>query len=226
MLFLYFFGITRLFIAASIIAFAFRYIVEKKTFKYIICVLIAISFHYSAFIMIFLIMFSLEKEDKKISITTIVSVVSIALPVILIIVFVYIFPNMGDRYSNYTIINRGIDIGTFDKVPIVLLAVIFFGTINKFNDKIRIYITIYLLATVISIYNTWFEIGRIQWYCNFAVCIILPSVVRAFKKLKYVQLNFISIPAFITYAVMYSYRIVFIQVTNICMTNYYNILIK
>lgn len=225
-LLLYFFGITRLFIAASIIAYSLRYVFEKKTKKYILCVILAMFFHYSAFFMLFLVYFSTEKDNKPRSIKGIVLLLMIALPIVLYVFFNIIAPGMDNgKYSGY--INddiSGFSINDLDKLPICILSMMFFKSIYKKNKNIKIYIIMFIAALIVTIYSNFINIGRIQWYLMFAICILLPSIVRELNHSKYYYLNVLLVPIIIFYGFIYSYRIVFVQKTNVCMTNYSNVL--
>ena len=205
-LFIYFCGITRLFIATSIIAYGLRFVMEKKPIKYLIVVLIATSFHYSAIFMIFLLYFATEKEGKKRSNVKLFFLIAVIMPIIIFVVSNYIFPNMGDRYSNYTEIKSGtLSIGAFDKVPFILIALFFSKDMLKNNPNIDKYITIYAMALIISVYSGFLDIGRMQWYCMFSTCIILPSILEVLKKVKSQEYAVMYIPLMAIYAILYAY---------------------
>lgn len=225
LMYLYFFGIIRLFIATSIATYALRYIFEKKNKKFICYILFASTMHYSAIFMLFLLYFSTEKEDKPRKVRNIVILVTIAMPAIIIVVSQFIFPAMGDRYSSYTSLNTfRLSIDQFDKLPITLLAIFLYKDLIKINKNVKIYITLSALTTVISIYSTVIGIGRIQWYLNFAICILLPSIVRAINKNHlYKYWNILLVPIIIAYGVVYSNNIVN-QESNAGMRNYSNVL--
>ncbi len=225
LLYLYFFGIIRLFIAASIVTYALRYVFEKKSLKYILFILLATSIHYSAIFMLFLLYFSTEKEEKPRKMKNIILLITIAMPVIIIMVSQFIFPSMGDRYTNYTKINQlSLSINQFDKIPITIMALILYDYLKKINKNTKIYIVLSALTTVISIYSTVISIGRIQWYLNFANCILLPLVVRAINKnTLYKYWNILLIPIIIIYGLFYSYKILN-QPSYDGMLNYSNVL--
>lgn len=222
-LFIYFCGITRLFIAASIVAYSLRFVMEKKPIKYTILLLIATSFHYSAIFMIFLLYFAVEKENRKKSNLKLFIAIMIIMPLIMFVVTKYIFPNMGSRYSSYTQIKDGtLTIDAFDKLPFILIALVFSKNIAKKNKNINIYIIIYALSLIISIYSLFLDIGRMQWYCMFSTCIILPSILEVLKKVKSQEYAVMFIPLILLYGIFYSYlnlisssRIGMLQYTNI-----------
>lgn len=223
-LYLYFCGIIRLFIASSIIAYSLRYVFEKKNAKFILCVLFAMSFHYSAFIMLFLLYFSTEREEKKRSNKVLMLLLIVVLPIVLNITSNYILPNMGDRYSHYeTVTNTSINIMTFDKVPLLVVAIILQKMLQKENKNARIYIAIYAFATIISIYSVMLDIGRIQWYCNVTMCILIPSIYKSLVRSKSKELAYIYMPLMIAYAFLYANSILNTS-TRECMLYYSNIL--
>lgn len=223
-LYIYFYGIIRLFIASSIIAYAIRYVLNKQTFKYVFFVLLAMMFHYSAIFMLFLIYFSTEKKYKERSIKSLIILVMVGMPLIIFIASKFIFSNMGVRYNAYTSMrNFKLSLDVLDKLPILIVALYLFKDIEKFNSNIKIYVTIYALASVVSIYSSMIDIGRIQWYLLFSLCIILPNIVRAVSYSKFKNFNVVIIPLVMTYGVIYMYSI-YNQTTNLCMHQYTNIL--
>ena len=231
LLYLYFFGIIRLFIATSIMAFAIRYIFEKNTFKYVCFVLIASLFHYSALFTILLVYFSSEKDDKPRSMYKFILITSILMPILIFVISQYIIPLLGEsKFESYTDLNTSgfaISLGDLDKVPFFILAIIFKKDIDRLNGHdSRIYITMYALATVVAIFSKLGSsaIVRLQWYFMFALCILIPLIARTLVKTKFKNFIVLFIPLIIFYGIFYSYRIVFIQSTNECMTNYRNIL--
>lgn len=225
LLFIYFCGITRLFIASSIIAYGFRFVLEKKPIKYIIIVLIATSFHYSAIFMMFLLYFAIEKEDAKKSNLKLIILITIVMPLIIYIVTTHIFPNMGDRYQGYTDgSSTTFTLMSLDKLPFVIIALFFTKDMEKTNPNIKKYITVYAMAVIISVYSVFMDIGRMQWYCVFAMCIILPNILEVLKKIKKQEFALMYIPLMIMYALLYSHNIM-MGATRKCMLIYNNILL-
>ena len=227
-LYFYYIGIMRLFLAASIVAYALRFVFEKKTMRYVILIIFAGMFHYSALFMLFLVYFSTENEKKPRSIKSIVLMVTIIMPVIIYVVSQVIFPNMGDRYSgNYTTMNKlSISLSQFDKLPIIIVALVLYKDLLKNNKNIKIYIVMYTLAITIGIYSTVLNIGRIQWYMNFAICIIFPSIVRSILNTKFKNFIVLLIPIILLYGTIYAYRIIYIEPTNEGLRNYSNVFFK
>ncbi len=224
-LYFYYIGIIRLFLAASITAYALRFVMEKKTAKFIICILIAGTFHYSAIFMMFLVYFSTEKEEKPRSMRSIILLVTLAMPILIYVVSQVIFPNMGDRYSNKTNLGQlSLSIGQFDKLPIILLAFYLYKDMVKQNKNIKIYIVIYTLAIAIGIYSTVLNIGRIEWYMNFAICIIFPQIARAVRFSKFKYFTILLIPLILVYGAVYAYRIIYLEPSNDGLRNYTSVL--
>ena len=152
-LFLYFFGITRLFITASIITYALRYVFEKKSKKYIICVLIAASFHYSAIFMLFLLYFSTEKDEKPRSIRSMLIVVMVILPIMLYVFFNFIAPLIGGgKYQGYLSGRTStVSILDLDKLPFIIIAFMFIKPMYNRNKNIKIYVVMYTVSLIITI---------------------------------------------------------------------------
>lgn len=232
MLYLYFFGIIRLFLAVGIVSYALRYLFENNKKKYIIFIIIASLFHYSALFMLIFLFFYLGKSKNmdRYHIIEFYVILVIALIFISAIISNFIAPSI-QRYSGYTMKNFKIDLSDFDKVPIILLSLLFYKKIDNKNKKeMEFYIIFYSTAIVISIFDSLVNIGRIQWYLNYAVCIILPTLVRSIwlnrGNIKYKYINILLIPLIIVYGLIYSYRIVFVQTSNKNMKNYSNVLWK
>lgn len=95
----------------------------------------------------------------------------------------------------------------------------------KGND-IRVYMSMYALTIIISIYAQMIDIGRVQWYLMFSICVILPTIVRAMIKTKFKYFTIVIVPLIILYGFIYSYRIVFVQSSNKSMTDYRCILFE
>ena len=226
LLYIYFYGIIRLFIAASIVTYAYKFIFLKETKKYILAILIATLFHYSAIFMLFFVYITTEKEQKPRSIKSIIFLVIFVMPIIIFIASNYIFPNMGDRYNSYTQV-KGIhfSIDLLDKIPILMVALTLYKDMLNTNKNIRIYLIMCSLVTIVSIYSTAINIGRIQWYLMFSLCIILPTIVRTIGKTKFKYFNILIVPVILLYGIVYMSAI-YNQPTNKCMHDYSNILIK
>lgn len=225
---LYFFSITRLFIAASIVTYALRYVFEKKSFKYVMLVLLATTFHYSAIWMLLLLYFSTEKEEKPRDKKKTYIIAIVIFPIALAIFFNVIVPMIGTgKYEGYiTQEVSGFSISDLDTLPFIILSLIFEKSISKDNPRIKIYNFMYALSLIIAIYSKFVGIGRLQWYLSFSLCIILPSVVRELIKSKYKSMVVLLFPLIIIYGFWYSYRIVFVQSGNEGMRNYSNVLWK
>ncbi len=223
----YYIGIIRLFLAASITAYALRFVMEKKTLKYVICIIIATTFHYSALFMIFLVYFSTEKEEKPRSMKNIILLVAIAMPIAIYFASQVIFPSMGDRYGSKTVVgNFNFALSQFQNLPIVLITIWLYKDMAKENKNIRIYIILYAMAIVISIYSTVLKIGRMQWYLNIAICIILPVIIRAVLKSKYKYFTILLVPLVLLYGGIYAYRIIYLEPTNEGLRDYSNVFFK
>ena len=79
------------------------------------------------------------------------------------------------------------------------------------------------MSIIFAAFSVFMSIGRMQWYCMFSMCIILPSILEVLKKIKNQEYAYIYIPFMMFYAVFYSYRVLTGD-TRICMLTYNNIL--
>lgn len=174
--------------------------------------------------MIFLLIFAFKNINKKLLIKGLTVFSLIIMPLILYVGFSLILPSLGERYAGYKIGTGKITLLSFDKLPILLASIIFYYLFKKDNSNIWVYNIIYGIANVIAIYMIWFPVGRIVWYCNYAICIILPSIVKDLKETKFAKFEKCAIVLIICYAIIYSYRIVFVGNIGQCMLSYGNIL--
>lgn len=230
----YYFGIIRLFIAASIVAYSLRYIFENKPLKYIICILIAMTFHYSAGIMLIFIILAMKsgkhsksaKLNKRLLIVMII--VLIVIPICMFVLSEVIFPLMGSRYSRYRLKYEGIGLNDFDKLPFFIMFILFYKIFNskEKDTNTPMYILFYLMLTIISVYSSFMDIGRLQWYFNFAACILFSRVYRTIKESKYKKLIIAYVPALFIYGILYMNTIINSPSRIRVMSKYINILFK
>ena len=221
----YFLSITRLFIAASIVAFSFRYLYEKKMNKYILCILIAMMFHYSAGIMLIFAYLTMQGDVTK-KIKRLLAVVIIILPICMVLLSNFIFPMMGNKYSEYIIKYSGMSLGTFDKLPFLAFFAYMYYAMKKMDDNIKIHILFYAMITIISIYTTFMEFGRTQWYFFFSACILFSRLYKVIKLSKYRKTIIIYVPILVIYAIIYMNSIINNTIRADGISNYVNILFK
>lgn len=199
--FYYLHGIMRLSISVAIVAYSLRYLINVNKKKYYLWVVIAMMFHYSAIIMIF-IPLTLEINTaiiKKIEYKQIESTVKeskirvkigyiivffLLAPLIFYIVGKVIVPIMPVRYHKYASSNMKINIlGVLDKLPILIVILVYYKQMIKINYNNKIYIVLFILSFIIEMYSEILGIGRANWYFWISLCFLIPCIPKIFKGL-------------------------------------------
>ena len=206
MIYPYFFGIMRLSLAVSISFFATRYLEKGNMKKYNLLILLASLFHYSAILMLFM-----NFVHGKISNAKYLKRFYVLAVLIVPLVFIIagnVIPTLGGRYAKYIFdSSSAISIRDFDKLPIVLFAALFAKNISKKYKEYPMYLFLYSVAIIVSIYSVFIDFGRAQWYFNIFVCIILSAIVKYISLGSKKYLNLVVIPLVIFYGVLYSQSI-------------------
>lgn len=231
---IYYFGIIRLFIAASIIAYSLRYIFRNEVLKYIICILFAMTFHYSAGIMFLFVILAIKNgkhekmQHEKKRLLLVLVVVLIVVPICMVMLSEVVFPFMGSRYDRYRLKYTGISLGDFDKLPFLIMFICFYKIFKKEveNGNSLTYILFYAMLTIISIYASFMDIGRLQWYFNLSACILFSRVFKTVKQSKFKILILGYLPALFIYGTLYMNNIINSSSRVKMMSNYINILFK
>ncbi|ANU22485.1 EpsG family protein [Planococcus donghaensis] len=201
----YYFGILRMGIAVSIIAFAYRYIIENDKKKFIIFVGIATMFHYSALFSFILLFLSKNNQNvfKRNNILKIVLMIPVSFFVIKYLVFPFI---TADRYQGY-IASSGI-IGTsfVSSLPLLLVFLIFFNKSIKNNRNYRFYFFLFVIKVITEIFAPIIGIGRMVWYVNLSIVFLFPSLIKMCKER---ELKFLVFILIVSYCLLYSYSAYF-----------------
>ncbi len=223
----YCFGIIRLSIAFSICFYSLIFFLNKDRKKFNILVLLASSFHYSA--LVFLILNIIINKDitKKFILRRFYFFIILIIPIAIIFISKLGVPLLGVRYSNYVIKGfLSISLGDFDKLPIILLLIIFYKYICNAYQNPKILIVLYSISIIISIYASMINFGRVQWYFNILICLIVPMLIKGIKKSKTRYWNLILIPLFTTYCIIYCSRLVDKSANIVNLNNYENQLLR
>ena len=172
-------SLVRLFIAMSIVFFSLSELYKGKTKKYVLGVLIATLFHYSAAIMFVFSIFSsnnkkLKQRPKLMYFSTLIYVISI------MFLITYITPHMSDRYSKYTEMGTvAFDLRQFDALPFLLFAIFFRRYIPDTEKHVyRINTIILSYSIVISMLSGLLGISRTIFYFNLSLCFLFSYWIR------------------------------------------------
>lgn len=203
-------ALVRMFIALGIVLVAFRFIPEKKPKKYILYILAAGMFHYSSLFLVFLVYFSLNKENLKRKTAKIYTLLFFLSPIIFIAIGKFIVPLLGSRYIRYGSIDFiNLSFGAFTTFPLVLLL-IFYN--NKFLniDKLyfKLFVFVYAISIIISMFGSMVGLGRLLFY-SYAAFILAVSMIN--EKVKFNPNKIIFMFIIIFYGFIYLF---YSQFTN------------
>jgi len=185
--YLFMYGLVRMFIAVSIITYAYKYIEEKKTLKFIAFSCLAGLFHYSAFLMIplyFAITYKMnyDKELLKKNRTHYFQIFFIYSAVFLVLY--YLFPIVAksfgiyERYAVY--FNSSGNIFTIisiaDKFFLIILVLIYKEQIYKTIINGFLYSKMLWLMVIIILFSLLLPITRLSYFF-YPSCIYLYSAI-------------------------------------------------
>ncbi|PEU59999.1 hypothetical protein CN395_15295 [Priestia megaterium] len=173
----YYFGIVRLGIAVAIISVAYRYIIRNQKKKFLLLVLLATLFHYSALFSLILL-FARPNYLKGIKKDRILKL-AIIVPISFIFIKFFIYPFVvTDRYSNYMESSDVISLGFITSMPFFILSLIFFSRLdNKFRNY-NFYVLLYSIKLFTEIFSPLVGIGRMVWYVNLSLSFLLPGIIK------------------------------------------------
>jgi len=199
----YYFGIVRLGIAASLIGFSYRYILENKKGKYILMVLLATLFHYSAPIALVLLFINHFKEkfykNKKTIILKITLIILISFCTIKWCIYPFI---TASRYQGY-INSSGIMSATMlNEIPLLILFLAYYNKSKVINKKYPFYFFLFFVKLVIEMFSPIVGTARFFWYFSLSLCFLLPSTVKMNKN--WVE-RFVLLLFTVLYCLIYSY---------------------
>ena len=194
-------GLNRIFLATSIIFYALQYACKNNWRNYFLFVILASTIHISSLIMLFLLVLNIKREMIERYWKIVLLVMIVFLPIVLVFVTKFIVPKLGGRYISYANINGlSLSIGNFDKIPIFLWALYFKEQIPK-DKKRQCIIGLILLggSCIISFFGSMFSYGRIVYYLDLGIILIISEVfsLQHRKKIDYLIKYIILCYAFI-----------------------------
>ena len=182
------FNLVRQAIAISVLFYSYRYIVEKKTFKYFLCVIIAASFHKTALIAVLICFFINENRTHIRLLKSLLLLFSvIAVTFIGMSAFVDLY-NIND-YSNAIVTGEGIPL----LMLYILLGVCFYmiqkcpGKETKEERQLewRNLFTIYMIGVIVQISAVGFALlNRLTTYFMVFVVIFIPNILENMKDIR------------------------------------------
>jgi hypothetical protein len=177
-------AIVRMFIAISIVFTAFYYIPQRKIMRYILLILIASMFHYSALFMLVLTYFAINRDNLSKRAKRFVYIGFIVTPLFFVAVAKFFVPLMGNRYAGYgTIDGFSLSVSSFDTIPLLVLLLLFYKRF-KGEDKyyFKLFISVFALSCIMSFYSGMVSLGRLIFYANSAFFLAAPMVSRALNR--------------------------------------------
>lgn len=176
-------ALVRIFIASSIVFYSFKYIMNKNSLKYIISILIASLFHYSALIMLIFVYLAFPKEKQKINLVFYCLIVIVLSFIVFKYAGFFFSSFISDRYLAYSTGLSSISIGSFDTLPIILCLFVMEKYIKKgYTSTYKSMLLIYFFSLIYSLLSSVGGLGRIVYYTNTAMFILFPVLVSNIKK--------------------------------------------
>lgn len=178
------FNLVRQYTSIAIMLYAFEFLKKEEYLKYIICLIIATGFHYSAFICIFHLLFYIFfKNNKHTKILKIVYFISLVLIFIdctkLIKNFSFLFPKKYLTYFQKLFKNK------YSITELIIPNIMFYfmskerKNIVKKNKVFDILYTGYFINIIIL--NAFYGVvlfGRLSLYFQYFIIIIVPILVE------------------------------------------------
>jgi len=199
----YLFNLLRQIISMSIIICGYKHIKNKKILNYIMCVLIAMTFHSIAIFCLPIYFFA----HNKLNFINYIKYLIMALIIITssdIIINFFVNQYQGGRYMEYIISGEGY------KWLIILIGILLFGLVFKkqtiINHKYDFIIyNIFILSVLLQLVSLNFSLFvRIVHYYSFFITIFIPNIINSIKDkfMRILSVNFIVV--FFSLFFMYS----------------------
>ena len=175
-------GIVRMFIVIPIVLYATQFIWKCNLKKYVLVILFASLFHISALIMLLFVFFIIKHEWAFKRWWLFLVIIAVLVAFVFLGVGKYLIPILGERYSGYILLtgNFSILLGSFDTLPIVLVALYFKKYFNNLDEESSrryvVGIVLLILSIVFSVASTMLPIGRIIYYANLGIMIVFSSI--------------------------------------------------
>ena len=207
--FLYFLMISaalvRMFIAISIIFYAYSFLMEGNMKKYVWWILFAMLFHYSAGVMFCFLIFSKHYFVDHPWQTSII--ITACLGVCLFFVSYLASNILGARYVSYQIqdvygFEEGLTVDKLDTFPFVIIAYVLRKKIpDERKKEYNMLIVILLMGSVITVLSSFVPLGRIIFYFNLSLVFLIFYWYRYSNCFAKIFISFV----FVFYCYLYLY---------------------
>ena len=193
MIFIYFillyapsFNIVRQMVSVSIIIYGFKYIENKSFFKYLLIVLLALSFHTSALFCLSFYFLNINSTNFSKTKKTIIIILAITIPFI----FDYLFNVLSKMliFSKYIMVYENIVGYSYRysaiiiRIPIIIAILLFRKRLILHDKNNQLYLLIYLLeftCVLLSFHMKWAV--RFIYYCMISEIILVPQIISIVK---------------------------------------------
>lgn len=188
-------------ISVAIVAFAYKYILERKDKKFVFSVLIATMFHYSA-LFAFILIFLRKNKKIKYNKSKILKII-LVIPLGFLFIRYFIFPFLSiSRYQGYIENSGFISFSFLTSVPLLILFLMHYKKLGEFNSNYQFYLFLFIIKIVAEMFSPLIGIARMIWYVNLSICFLLPAIIKVNKDKNMKMLLFLLT---IVYCLVYSF---------------------
>lgn len=173
--------ILRQFISVTLIILSFKYIEEKKFFKYLFLIFLAFNFHKSSIIGIFFYFFNyLNFRSKKKIILSVILVILISFNTKFILESVINIIPFLRKYSVY-LSDEKYSTSLLGSLYLIIIICIYLGIIiyTQYEKRYKIYLNLAIVGILFGIYAThFFILIRLNSYFSFPIAIAISNIDR------------------------------------------------
>lgn len=200
-------SLIRMFIAISLVFyFSLDFLIKAQLKKYILSIILISTIHYSCIIMLIfvpLLIWKKQLEQNWISFLISLSLISITG----FLVVGRLAAAIGGRYAMYGEVGEGgFNILALDTLPFFIVAFLFKKIIPKiYQSQYMTCVILLAFSSVFSVLSGWVPLGRVIFYTNLSIWIILPAI------FKFSRHNWLLVAIFtIIYCFLYLYATQFL----------------
>lgn len=195
-------SLVRMFIAISIIFYYLDTLWTCKTRKYIFVVLVASLFHYSALIMSFFVVLTLNERILLRHWKKLIFMALLILPFVFTGVAKFAGSFMGERYSQYTEVGEfSLSLDALDTLPFLLFSLFYKRLIPPvIRGFYLVAIVLLAMSGICAICSAIVPLGRVIFYMNLSMLLLLPAVIR-YAKNGWFKLGIVTM--IMVYAILY-----------------------
>lgn len=182
--YLVYFNIVRQMLAAVIVLYAFRYLWEKKFWKYLLWIVVAGMFHKTAYVLIFLYVFNVNIKFKYKDILYYLSILASPIIIIPLQKVLAWFSMHTGIYTEY--LNGTAEVSfcfLLYIVPILILIMLNRKKLLEFDSRCEILIKILFLQIPVQFLGCYIPISdRLSIYFAFFQILLIPMMIQATKE--------------------------------------------